>query len=171
MYTVRCCHAIHLRQSHCPRQLFYSPAPTEDSPTCSPNTLSYLLSSTATADAPGPFNALHPPSSLLMYVAESQRSWLPMLARKTSGVKWWLLYYFCVLLLWWRQQFAPAVRFAFHCPRFAKREWVRLKEWVRCVHLSGKDCRGSLRCWIKRLYERGESEWIKSTAARQAKWD
>lgn len=86
MYTVRCCHGIHLRQSHCLRQLFYSPAPTEDSPTCSPNTLSYLLSNTDTADAPGPFN-IPPPgfsnvcrriAALLLIYAAALSGWCEM---------------------------------------------------------------------------------------------
>lgn len=42
-----CSHRIHLRHSHRLRQLFYSPALTEDSPTCSLSTLSYFFSTTS----------------------------------------------------------------------------------------------------------------------------
>lgn len=58
-----CSHRIHLRQSHRLRQLFYSPALTEDSPTCSLNALSYLLYSANATDPLRQQSSWLPPSS------------------------------------------------------------------------------------------------------------
>lgn len=54
MDNALCSHRIHLRQSHRLGQLFYSPALTEDSATCSLNTLGYFFYSINAADPRSP---------------------------------------------------------------------------------------------------------------------